>query len=97
MLQGRPLTGRRAKVLVSRGALLFDTRDPVDFRNGTIAGAVNLHLRQVPALTKYPRNTDMVFFGSAPDDDTLKTVVNYVIQYGFTNVYILNSLDDWGK
>lgn len=97
MLQGRPLSGKRCKILVEQGALLFDTRDPVDFRNGTIPGAVNLHMRQVSTLTKYPRDTKMVFFGSAPDDNTLQAVVNYVIQYGFTNVYILKSIDDWGK
>lgn len=97
MLQGRPVAGKKVRQIVEQGALLFDTRDPVSYRDGTLPGAVNMQLRQVSSLMKHPKNTKMVFFGASAEDDTLRAVVNYVRQYGFTEVFVMSSIEDWDK
>jgi rhodanese-related sulfurtransferase len=98
MLPGRPVSGKKARALVERGALLFDTRDPVSFRNGTLPGAVNLQLRQVSsALLPHPKNTKVIFFGESSSDNTLLSAVNYALQYGYTEVFVMSSIDGWNK
>jgi rhodanese-related sulfurtransferase len=95
MLQGRPVSGKRAQRLVEQGALLIDTRDPVSYRDGTLPGAINMHLRQVSSLFKHPKNTKMVIFGNTADDTTTHAIVNYLRQYGFTEVFTMNTKEDW--
>ena len=97
MLDGKKITGKKAQSLVLNGALLFDTRDPVSFRNGTILGAVNLPLRQVSSVGKHPKNTKIVLFGESDEDPNMKHAVNYLIQMGFTNVNVLGSMENWSK
>lgn len=98
MLTGRPISGKRARELIARGpTLVFDTRDPVSYRNGTLPGAVNVQLRQVSTLLRYPKTTNLIFVGTGPTDDTMLAIVNYAIQYGFTGVFVLSSIDDWNR
>lgn len=95
MFAGQKISGSKARKLVESGALLFDTRDPVSFRNGSLPNAKNLPLRQVSTLLKHPKNTKMVFFGDSNTDSDLMSIVNYAIQYGFTQVYTMGSIHNW--
>lgn len=90
MLIGKKISRSKADQLISKGAKLYDVRDPVSFRNGTLPGATNMTVRQVSAIQRLNRNEKLIFFGSGEDDDDLKIVLNYVHQFGFTNVYIIN-------
>lgn len=87
----------KALHLLDKGAKLFDVRDPVSFRDGTITGASNLSLRNVSTLMKLPKNTKLIFFGTTDDDENLKAIINYVLQFGFTEVYSLGSKENWDK
>lgn len=89
--------GRRAQKLVERGALLIDVRSPVSFRDGSIPGAINMSIRQVSSLSKEPKTRKIIFFGESDNDDTLKVIINYAFQYGFTNIYSLGSMENWNK
>jgi rhodanese-related sulfurtransferase len=97
MIPGRPILGKRAKTLISNGAQLFDTRDPVAFRDHTLPSAKNLQLRQVSTLMTIPRNVPLIFFGDGADDSALHAIVNYASQFGFKEVYMMKSMDDWYK
>lgn len=93
----KQIGGKRAKLLVEKGALLIDVRSPVNFRDGSLPGAVNLSLRQLSSLMREPKNKALVFFGEGESDDTLRAAINYAYQFGFTEVYSLGSKDNWSK
>lgn len=97
MILALPVTGRKAQELVKTGAMLIDVRSPVSFRDGSIPGAVNMSIRQLSLLNREPKNKKLIFFGESSTDETLKAAVNYASQYGFTNIYCLNSKDEWNK
>lgn len=86
------ISGKKAKKLVDGGAILIDVRTPVQFRDGTLPGAINLTSRQLSSLLKYPKTTKLVFFG----DDTAISVT-YACSLGFTDVYDLGALENWDK
>lgn len=88
------ITGKKAAKMVAQGALLFDTRSPVQFRDGSLPGATNISPRTVSMLTKYPKTTKLVFFG---DIIETTTIINYATQMGYANVYTFGSMVDWGK
>lgn len=94
MYDSTHISGKKAKRMVDKGALLFDTRSPVQFRDGTLAGAVNISPRSVSVLIKYPKNTKMVFFGESTDTST---IINYATQMGFTEVFTFGSIDEWDR
>lgn len=94
---GQKVTGKKAKTLVDKGAVLVDVRSPVAFRDGTLPGAINLSLRQLSQLSSKPKNTPIVLFGDSDDDPTLKSAINYVNLYGFDKVYSLGTKEDWDK
>jgi rhodanese-related sulfurtransferase len=96
MYSSTTITGKKAKKLVDGGALLFDVRSPVQFRDGSIPGAANISPRQASSLMKHPKATKLVFFGESDDDDAIQTMVNYASQLGFLNVYTFGSIDNWG-
>jgi rhodanese-related sulfurtransferase len=91
------INGRRAKSLVSKGAILVDTRDPISFRDGTIPGALNYQLRKISELIKLPRETTLILFGEGYDDENVIAGASYLTQYGFSNVYSLGSKDNIDK
>lgn len=94
---GQKVTGKKAKTLVDKGAVLVDVRSPVAYRDGTLPGAINLSLRQLSQLTSKPKNTPIVLFGESDDDPTLKSALNYVNLYGFDKVYSLGTKENWEK
>ncbi len=97
MYSSTRVTAAKAKKLVDKGALLFDVRNPVAFRNGSLPGAVNISPRTVSALLKHPKNTKMVFFGDADDDGSINTIINYVTQMGFQDIYTFGAMENWDK
>jgi len=94
---GQKIHGGKAKKLVDKGATLIDVRSPVAFRDGTLPGARNVSLRQISTLFSMPKETKVIFFGETNEDDTLKSAINYMIQFGFTNVFSLGAKDNWDK
>lgn len=94
---GQKVTGKKAKSLIDKGAVLVDVRNPVAFRDGTLPGAINLSLRQLSQLSNKPKNTPIVLFGESDDDPTLKSAINYVNLYGFDKVYSLGTKENWEK
>lgn len=95
MFQGKKIDGKRAKQLVEKGAVLIDVRSPVSFRDGTLPGAVNVSLRNVSTLRKYPDSTSFILFSDSSSEDTLRAAVNYIIQMGFERVYELGDMSRW--
>lgn len=91
------ISGKKAQKLVEQGAVLIDVRNPVAFRDGSLPGAVNLSLRQIPQVQKHPKTTTFVLFGESETDDTLKAAINYINLYGYTKVFSLGSIDNWNK
>ena len=89
------IDSNRAQQLIAKGAVLFDVRDPVSFRDGTLPSAVNLTLRQVATVVKYDKKTTLIFFGLSNDDPNLKAILNYVAQMGFTKLYSLGNINNW--
>lgn len=89
------ITGKKAKALVDKGAMLVDVRDPVAYRDKAIAGSVNLSLRQISSLVKHPKNTKIVLVGDPTDQSTLQAASNYLINYGFTSVNAIKSIEAW--
>ena len=80
----------RVMKLIEKGAMLIDMRTPVEFRDGTVNGAINLPLRNMlNKIMAVPRNTTLVFFSNEGDDD-LNIASKYAIELGFSDVYISN-------
>lgn len=78
----------KVEKLVASGALLVDMRTPIEYRDGSIKGAVNLPLRNfVNKITGMNRKSKIVIFGTTLDDPDLKHGFNYAEQLGFTEVY----------
>jgi hypothetical protein len=94
---GQKINGKRAQKLIEKGAKLYDVRSPIAFRDGTLPGALNLSLRQVSTLISLPKTTKLIFFGDSNEDENLKCIMNYVIQFGFIDVYCLGSKDNWDQ
>jgi rhodanese-related sulfurtransferase len=71
--------------------LLVDTRSPTDFRRGTIPGAVNLTLRDVPHdvdTERFERYGVVVVFGEDPGSATARAVAKRLLRRGVDNVYL---------
>lgn len=92
MYSSTRISGAKAKKLIDKGAILIDTRSPVEFRDGTLPGAVNVSVRQVSSLMKHPRKTKLVFFG---DSDVVESMINYANGMGFVDVFTFGTLDNW--
>jgi rhodanese-related sulfurtransferase len=87
----------RAEKLINKGALLLDVRDPVKFRDGHITDAINVSVRGVSSMLKYPKTTKMIIYGMTDQDSDINTVGNYLFQLGFPDVYTIGSIDNWNK
>lgn len=69
--------------------LIADMRSPVNFRDGHVAGAVNLPLRNfVNKIMGLPRDHIVIGYASSFDDVDLVQGMNYAEQMGFTNLYM---------
>lgn len=84
----RHITKERFTKLVNKGTMLVDMRSPVAFRNGHIAGAMNMTLRQ---FTNYlmilsNRNLEIILYCDTFCEDDLKHALNYADQLGFTKI-----------
>jgi phage shock protein E len=94
---GQRISVAKAKQLLAKGAVLLDARTPVHFRDGTIPGAVNLATHQLAQMLKHPKATRIIAFGVTDTDTTVNTVLGYLEQYGFTNLYTIGAIDNWFK
>lgn len=96
-MYGLRVSGAKAKKLVASGAILIDARDAISFRDGTIAGAINLPLYRVAEMMRHDRRVSFVVFGDGPQDENALQITKYLSVYGFSNVYLLDSKVDWDK
>ncbi len=84
--------------LVAKGALLVDMRSPVDFRDGSIAGAINLPFRNfLNKITGLDRKVKIIIFGKEMDDSDVTQGYNYANQLGFTDIYVSSYLSLTGQ
>lgn len=90
---GHTISSKKAKQLADKGAVLIDVRDPVSFRDGTIPGAANMSLRQLPIIAKHPKTTTIVVIGSEQDPATLNAALNYLTNFGFGKVHVVTSIE----
>lgn len=82
------ISKERAKNLISSGAILVDMRSPVAFRDGHVAGAVNLPLKNFTnMLMKTDRKKSIIIYGDTYEDRELSQGFNYAEQLGFKDVY----------
>jgi hypothetical protein len=79
----------RAIQLVNKGAMLVDMRSPVEYRDGSIAGAANLPLKNfLNKIVGLNRKQKFVLFSGAIDDPELGTASNYAEQLGFPELFV---------
>lgn len=77
---------KKAMDLVSKGALLVDMRSPVDFRDGSIKGSVNLPLKNFTnKLIGLKKDQKVVIFGKTVTDPDIKSACGYADQLGIGN------------
>lgn len=85
------------KLIKEKNGILVDVRDPVAFRDATMEGAVNMSLRQLSSLQKYPKHTPIILFNET-NDDNIKAAANYLIQFNFEKVSLLiTQIGPWTK
>ena len=58
----KTITANQAKTLLDQGALLIDIRDPAEYAQQRIAGAVNLPLAQLPGLLPQVAGNAVIFY-----------------------------------
>ena len=81
---------KKAFELINKGAMLIDLRSPVDFRDGTITGAVNLPLKNFTnKLMGFDKKKKYVLIGKTVEDTDLKAAVNYAEQLGIETVSVV--------
>lgn len=84
----------KALDLVKKGAMLVDMRSPVAFRDGHVAGAVNLPLRNfINAILKLDRKQALIMYSEAINDVDLKQGLVYTATLGFKNIYVSTFAD----
>lgn len=94
---GHTISSKKAKQLADKGAILIDVRDPVSFRDGTIPGATNMSLRQLPVVAKHPKATPIVVIGKEEDPATINAAVNYLTNFGFGKVCVVTNVETTNK
>lgn len=91
------INGNKAKTLVGKGAKLIDIRSPVEFATNTIPSAINVPFRNVTTLAvKFDKKTPIICFGNEGQQDSAQ-FASYATQLGFTNVYVLSSINSWNE
>jgi len=92
------VNGKKAHKLVDeKDAMLVDTRSPIEFRNGTLPGAVNLPMRNLMNTLMEHREskTPIIIFGDN-EDSTLSMAVTYAENLR-VKLFVLKNMDDWTK
>lgn len=81
---------KKAMDLVSKGALLVDMRSPVDYRDGSIKGSVNLPLKNFTnKLIGLKKDQKVVIFGKTINDPDVKSACGYADQLGIGgNIFV---------
>lgn len=75
--------------LMRHPSLLVDMRSPVDFRNGSVDGAVNLPLKNfLNRITGLDKKTRLILFGHTTEDADVKAGINYASQLGFSSLFV---------
>jgi len=84
----------KAMKLAGNGkAKLIDTRGPVEFNKGTLAGAINLVLRNISKIvTLYQKTDTVIFFGA-----DAAIAANYAFGMGFAKVFYMEGLPILGE
>lgn len=96
MFTGQRIGGKKAHKLIDKGnTILLDMRDAVAFRDGSIPGAINIPLRRISEVLKYPKTSNIIIFGEGYDDENVKAAINYVYQLGYINVFSLGDKFQW--
>ena len=91
MLLGKRLTLEAVKKLQAKGARLYDVRDPVSFRDGSLPGATSLALRNVASINKLDKKEKLIFYSATSTDVDLVMTLKYAHQFGFNNIYFVVS------
>lgn len=69
-------------------AVIADMRSPVSFRDGHIAGALNLPLKNFTnKIMPMPKDTLIIAYSTSFDDVDLVQGINYAEQLGFTKLH----------
>lgn len=69
-------------------AVIADMRSPVAYRDGHVAGAVNLPLRNfINKIMPMPKDTVIIAYSTSFDDVDLVQGINYAEQLGFTKLH----------
>lgn len=69
-------------------AIIVDMRSPVAYRDGHVAGAVNLPLKNfINKIMSMPKDTVIIAYSTNFDDVDLVRGFNYAEQLGFTKLY----------
>ena len=91
------INSKRAQSLMSnKNAKMFDMRSPIDFRNGSLPTAENLSLRNLTGkIGQFERKVPLIFFGTNKDDAEVRAAYNYATQMGFSNVFVLDDMNNW--
>ena len=79
----------KAQKLLAKGAVLVDMRSPVLYRDGHIAGAVNLPLKNFTNLLMGTpdKKKPIVIYGTTTEDVDVTHGFKYAEQLGFTQVF----------
>lgn len=93
-MSGKKINHQQAAKLLERNARLYDVRDAISFRDGTLPKAEHLVLRRISELFKLPKGTHIILFGTGYTDPDLLSAINYLEQYGYVNVYNLGSKEN---
>lgn len=85
----RKINKERALHLVDKGAMLVDMRSSVSYRNGSIAGAANLPLKNfLNKIIGMNRKQKFVLFAEDINDSDMSNAINYAEQLGFTDLFV---------
>lgn len=79
----------KAEKLIKNGAFLVDMRSPVAYRDGHVAGSVNMPLSNlVKSIMGFDRKRPVIIYSDVTAD--IGVVDNYASQLGFESFYLLD-------
>ena len=71
-----------------KSTMVIDMRSPVDYRNGHVDESINLPLRNfLNTITPLNKDTKLILFADAMDNEDLVAGIKYAAQLGFNNIY----------
>lgn len=94
-MSAKKIKNTAVHALLEKGAHLYDMRDAIAYRDGTVKGAKHLALRNISTLFKLPKDSIIILFGTEYDDVNVSSAANYLHQYGYTKVYDMGSKDNF--